>query len=131
MRNCRVTITTIAGGEENSIIRKGEMQLSSRTATVCYLEEDAKICLKVEENCVDIERKGDYTLSLHLLQGKQNKGRLGIMGSDGEIGVHTHKVAYSIGEDFLLLSLHYDLLFGEDKQQMQLRMLARLEKTED
>ena len=128
MKNCRLTITTIVNGEESSIIRKGEMQLTATSAELFYQDEDAKVHLRLEKNCAYIERKGDYTLSLNLIQGEHGIGKIGIMGSNGEIGVDTHKVAYSIGEDSLLLSLHYDLLFGEEKQKMQLRLLARYDR---
>ena len=48
------------------------------------------------------------------------------MGSEGDVEVFAHKVAYSIGRDSLLLSLQYDLLFGSEKQEMKLRILSRL-----
>ena len=88
--------------------------------------ENAVIHLKVEKNSAWIEREGDYTLFLPLKQGELRKGRLGIMGSEGDVEVFAHKVAYSIGRDSLLLSLQYDLLFGAEKQEMKLRILSRL-----
>ena len=128
MEDCRLTITTMVNGEESNIIRRGTMQLLPLSAKLSYQDEDAIVHLQLDKNCAYIERKGDYTLSLHLVPEEQNIGHIGIMGSDGEIVVYTHKVAYSIGQDSLLLSLHYDLLFGEEKQEMKLRLLARYDK---
>ena len=86
------------------------------------------IHLSVENNSAQIEREGDYTLSLPLRENQLCKGRIGIMGSEGDVGVFAHKVSYSISSDSLLLSFHYDLIFGEEKQEMKLRILSRLNK---
>jgi uncharacterized beta-barrel protein YwiB (DUF1934 family) len=125
MKDCRLTITTVVNNEENSIMRKGKMQLSPLFAELIYEENGAQVHLKVEKDCAYVERQGDYTLSLCLQQGKQTVGRIGILGSEGEVGVSAYKVAYSIGKDSFMLSLHYDLLFGEEKQEMKLRLLSR------
>ena len=69
-----------------------------------------------------LERRGDYTLSLLLKQGEISNGKLGFGGSVGDIQVKANKVSYSIGKDSLLSSLHYDLIFGEEKQEMKLRL---------
>ena len=90
MKNCKLTITTIVNGEESSIIRKGKMQLNATSAQIVYQDEDATVHIRLEKNCAYIERKGDYTLSLNLVQGEHGTGKIGIMGSDGEIGVDTH-----------------------------------------
>ena len=126
MEECKLTITTMVNGEESSILRTGKMQLTPFSAQLSYQEENAVIHLKVEKNSAWIEREGDYTLFLPLKQGEIRKGRLGIMGSEGDVEVFAHKVAYSIGRDSLLLSLQYDLLFGAEKQEMKLRILSRL-----
>ncbi len=128
MEQCRLTITTVTNGEESSIFRVGKMQLTPLAAQISYNEADAVIHVRVENNSAQIEREGDYTLSLPLQQNKLCKGRIGIMGSEGEVGVFAHKVCYSIRRDSLLLSLHYDLIFGEEKQEMKLRILSRLNK---
>ena len=127
MKECRLTITTQANGEENSIIRKGKILLSPLSAQIIYCEENAKVHLKLENNTVFIEREGDYTLSLFLEDDKQTVGKIGIGGSTGKIDVYANKVAYSISKDSVLLSLHYNLLFGEEKQEIKLRLLARIE----
>ena len=126
MKECRLTITTQANGEENSIIRKGKMQLFPLSAQIVYCEENANVYLKLENNQAFIEREGDYTLSLPLQEGETTNGQIGIGGSKGDVGVYAHKVSYSIGKDSVLLALHYDLIFGAEKQEIKLRLLARI-----
>ena len=128
MEQCRLTITTVENGEESSILRVGKMQLTPLSAQISYKEADAIIHLSVENNSAQIERKGDYTLSLPLREKQLCKGRIGIMGSEGDVEVFAHKVSYSISRNSLLLSLHYDLIFGEEKQEMKLRILSRLNR---
>ena len=53
-------------------------------------------------------------------------GEIGIGGAGGEIHTFAHRVAYSVSKDSLLLSLKYDLLISGEKQEMKLRLLARL-----
>ena len=127
MEQCRLTITTVVNGEESSILRVGKMKLMPLSAELSYKEENADIHLKVENNCAWIERQGDYTLFLPLKEQELRQGTIGIMGSEGEVGVFAHKIAYSIGKNSLMLSLHYDLLFGEEKQEMKLRILSRFD----
>lgn len=126
MKECRLTITTQANGEENSIFRKGKMQILPLSAQIEYEDENAKVCLKLENNDVYIERQGDYTLSIPLREKMKTDGKIGIGGSNGNVGVYAHKVSYSISKDSVLLVLHYDLLFGEEKQEIKLRLLARI-----
>ena len=125
MEQCRLTITTVVNGEESSILRVGKMKLMPLSAELSYKEENADIHLKVENNCAWIERQGDYTLFLPLKEQELRQGTIGIMGSEGEVGVFAHKISYSIGKNSLMLSLHYDLLFGDEKQEMKLRILSR------
>ena len=125
MKQCKLTITSVVDGEESSILRVGSMQLNPLSAQISYQEEDAIVHLRLENNRAWIEREGDYKLFLPLEQDKLCKGNIGIMGTEGEVGVFAHKIAYSIGKDSLLLSLHYHLLFGEEKQDMKLRILSR------
>ncbi len=128
MKKCRLSITTSVNGEESSIIRQGTMELMPLSAKLFYQEDNARICVFVKDNSVRIQREGDYTLSLLLQESIKNQGSIGILGSEGGIEVFAHKVNYAIGRDSLMLSLHYDLLFGQEKQEMKLRLLACLDK---
>ena len=89
---------------------------------VCYQEENAEITLVFEKEQVKLERCGDYELSLLLKQGEISDGKIGFGGSLGDIRVKANKVSYSIGKDSLLASLHYDLIFAKEKQEMKLRV---------
>ena len=125
MQTCDVTISTKTNGQENKISRHGEMELSLTSAKVSYIEENARVTLALEKGVVTIARDGDYSLFLVLERGKIREGSLGINGSEGSIHTNTYRVAYSLTENSLLLSLHYDLLTGGDPQRMQIRLFSK------
>jgi uncharacterized beta-barrel protein YwiB (DUF1934 family) len=93
---------------------------------VYYREENATVALQLEGETAIVERRGDYTLRLHLERGKTTQGELGIGGASGEIQTLTRAVQYSIREKSLLISLKYDLIISGERQNMQLRILGRL-----
>ena len=125
MQPCQLTITTIMDGNENSIIRKGTFALSLEKCVVCYREENADVQIVLQGETAFVERRGDYTLRLMLQRGKESVGVIGLGGADGEIVTYAHRVAYSMGKDSLLLSLHYDLLISGETQEMKLRLYAK------
>ena len=128
MENCKLTITTAVDGRKTELSCQGELILLPQKAILRYRQEEAAIELCLDGEGAKIQRKGDYSLSFCLKNDTETIGKLGLGGNDGEINVFTHRVAYSIGKDSLLASLHYDLLFGEDRQEMKLRILARYAK---
>ena len=125
MRKCRVTITTTIDGQENTIVREGEMELSTASAVLIYREENAatRICLSGEQ--AEIERIGDYTMHLFLTRGELTDGEIGLGGSSGGIQSFTHRIQYSTTEKTLMLSLQYDLIISGETQKMQIRLMAR------
>ena len=125
MQGCKITLTTSMDGKETQIVRKGSVSLSLSRAVVSYREENAFLTLIFEKDGVKLERRGDYSLSLLLKQGETCGGTLGFGGSVGDIRVYAHKIGYSIGKDSLLASLHYDLIFGEERQEMKLRLYVK------
>lgn len=125
MKKCRLTITTIADGQENTITRDGEMDLLSQNIRLFYREENAAVYLQLQGETARVERQGDYSLRLYLVRGEKTKGEIGIGGSSGEIETFAHTVQYSVSETSLLLSLKYDLIISGETQNMQLRLLGR------
>lgn len=125
MQDCKITLTTSVDGKETQIVRAGSVWLSLSKAVVCYREENAELTLIFEKDGVKLERRGDYALSLLLKQGGISEGILGLGNSVGNIRVHAHKINYSIGKDCLLASLHYDLIFGEERQEMKIRLYVK------
>ena len=125
MKKCRATITTVADGQENTIMREGEMELFVSSATLIYREENGSTRIHLEKECADIERIGDYTMRLRLVRGERTDGEIGLGGSTGGIEALTRRVQYSITEQSLLLSLHYDLIISGERQKMQIRLKAR------
>ena len=125
MQTCKITLTTSVDGKETQISRTGSVALSLSKTVVRYLEENAEIALIFEKEYVTLERRGDYALSLRLKEGEVSDGKLGFGGSVGDIRVKANKVSYSIGKDCLLATLHYHLLFGEEHQEMKLRLYVK------
>ena len=125
MKKCRLTITTIADGQENTITRDGEMDLLNQKIQLFYREENAAVYLQLQGETAKVERQGDYSLRLHLIRGEKAKGEIGIGGSSGEIETFAHAVQYFVSETSLLLSLKYDLIISGETQSMHLRLLGR------
>lgn len=127
MLSCKITLTTAVDGKETQIVRTGSVFLSLCKSIVRYEEDNAELTLIFEKNGVKLQRRGDYALSLLLKQGEECGGTLGFGGSVGNIRVYAHKIGYSLGKDSLLASLHYDLIFGEERQEMKLRLYVKTE----
>lgn len=127
MQQCKITLTTSADGEESQITRTGSVLLTVSKAIVCYREENAEITLTFENGGARIERRGDYELSLFLEEGKVGDGMLGLGGALGAIRTEARKISYSIGKDSLLAILHYDFIFGAERQEMKLRLYVKTE----
>ena len=125
MKKCRVTITTVVDGQENTIVREGEMEFSTASATLVYREENAATRIYLEGEKADIERIGDYTMRLHLIRGQLTDGEIGLGGASGGIQSFTHRIQYSATEQSLLLSLGYNLMISGETQRMQIRLMAR------
>lgn len=125
MKACEVSIITMVDGEKRSFSCKGSMEVSVFGTQIFYSEPNANVQVSLGKETATIVRQGDYTLSLLLKRGEMTAGKLGIGGNEGEIQVYTYKVEYSIRENAVMAILHYDLLMGDGRQQMKLRMVAR------
>ena len=125
MKKCRVMITTVVDGQEHTITREGEMELSVTAVTLVYREERGSTRIHLEGECADIHRIGDYTMGLHLVCEERTEGEIGLGGSSGKIESFTHRIQYSTTEQSLLLFLHYDLLISGERQEMQIRLMSR------
>ena len=122
MQVCKITLTTTVDGTETQIVKTGYASLSPLRSVVAYQEENAAITLIFEKGSVKIERRGDYELFLLLEQDKLSTGEIGLGDALGKLQAHTHKLSYSVGKASLLALLHYDLLFGDERQEMKLRV---------
>ena len=130
MSHCYFTITTIADGQENSITGEGMLTLSAFGASLSYLDGDTHTAVVFSKDEATLSREGAYSLHLSLKEGETRSGSLGINSEFGEVSVKTRLLRYSIQKDSLLASMKYDLDFGVDTQEMQLRIYAKTLKTE-
>lgn len=128
MEYCLLNITTSVDGQESEFSCKGTLSLSTRSATLSYSQENALVTLVLDGESATIDRVGDYSLRLPLKKGERSVGMLGLGESGGEIVCFSHKITYSISKNSLLAFLHYDLYFGQEIQEMKLRILARYTK---
>ena len=124
MQACKLTIISKADGKDVKSVRSGEIEYSADEIRLTYAEENAFVTIVLFNGGARIRREGDYALALHLKNGEICDGELGLGGSVGTVRTKTRQVSYKLSERSLLLTLQYDLLFGEDAQKMSLRIRA-------
>ncbi len=125
MQLCKMTLTTEVDGQKSEQIRMGKLEWTSIGVRLTYKEENAQVAVAVEKGEGRIERRGDYSLTLRLLEGKTTQGGIGLGGSEGEISVYTDRVDLEHKENAVNVVLQYRLLFGEESQDMRLRIQAQ------
>jgi hypothetical protein len=89
-----------------------------------YAETDGVSVLRFHNGYAEIERAGGYGMRLTLKEGERSVGALSLGGQDGELLAFTHKISYSKTQNRFFALLKYDLLFGEEKQEMRVRVQA-------
>ena len=125
MRKCSLTIVTTVDGQETSFSSEAELEGTLLFARLQYMQDGAKTILQFKDRKVFIQRKGDYSMQLHLEEGKTTLGQLTIGTNVGEFPITTKRIAYTITEKSLLASLHYQLMFEGAIQEMKIRLNAR------
>lgn len=124
-RVCKISITTTVDGEETQATRTGSLRISFSEIRLSYGEENGSVTLKIQKDRAEIMRSGDYSMCLPLHRERRTQGKIGVLGSEGDVEIYTKRLAYSTTDTSLMLSMHYDLIFGSDVQKMQIRLLAR------
>ena len=131
MQDAYLTISTTVDGKESRMSCKAELELVSTSASLRYRDENASVSLSLYGDSLTIERVGDYGLYLPLTENAYTVGRISIAGQDGNVKIYTERLAYTIGKSTLLLQLFYTLFFGEEKQEMRLRVRAAQNHSEE
>ena len=124
MQDCTLTILSKADGRETKSHRSGKIEITAEEIRLAYAEENAFVTITLQDSRAKVRREGDYALALDLQKGKTCEGELGLGGSSGTIRTKTRQIFYTLKEKSLLLTLQYDLLFGDDAQAMSLRIRA-------
>lgn len=124
MQDCKFTIISKADGKETKSVRKGKIEITADEIRLAYAEDNAYVTIILQDGRAKVHREGDYALVLDLKNGEICDGELGLGGSVGTIRTKTRNVSYSLKEKSLLLTLQYDLLFGDGAQKMSLRIRA-------
>ena len=119
-QNCDLTLKSIVDGSETLFYAKGALEWSDTEIKLVYQEEDASFCLTFCDDEAFVERKGDYTLRLKLVNGELTQGEIGINGNFGELEIRTHNIEASCSEKKLNIRLRYDILLGDEAQEMEL-----------
>lgn len=129
IKKCDLTLKSIVDGAENLFCVEGRLEDRAGKFKVCYREDPAIVhIIFVAQGEANIDREGDYTLRLPLKQGELTQGELGINGNTGNLGVRTQSIEYTFTEDGLSAQLRYDLLLGDDVQEMDLQIQAKVRK---
>ena len=128
MQYCTISIATTVDGQQTTAKYHGNMQVSASLVRLIYTEENAKVDILLSATHGEIVREGDYSFQLPLKTGETLQGKIGINGNQGEVGVYTDKIAFSTSENGLLAQLHYHLIFGQERQDMRLRIHATVDK---
>lgn len=131
MQHGFLTIVTTVDGEESRFSCKAEMELSSLSALLRYHDGNADVTISFSREEILIQRVGDYSMRLPLHEGEQTSGVLTLAGNEGRLSVYTHKATYCLRKNALLAQLHYILDFGEEKQEMRLRINASMNSSEE
>lgn len=125
MQPCSLKIVSVIDGAEKVFSREGEMELEAFSAILCYKEDGGRVCLRIKNGNVFVERTGDYELRLALREGETTEGLVGLSGMEGRVQVVARKIGFSIGKNSLLLSMKYALRFDCGMQETSLRLIAR------
>ena len=128
MRACQVHITTTADGKESRFVCQGTLGVETREIRLRYTEASGTTELYFDGNAVIITRQGDYSMRLLLRKGEICMGMLGISGSEGVVQTQTDRIAYSVKDCGVTMTLHYALVFGLERQAMKIKIAAKYDK---
>ena len=131
LKACFLTIVTTTDGVSSTVNKNGELELSNSVSWVRYHDENALVSVVFEENTARLLREGDYALDIPLKENAKTVGKLGFGENVGKIDVYCNKLSYAVKGGSMLASIHYTLDFGNEKQEMQIRITAREKKAEE
>lgn len=123
-KECALRIKSIVEGQENVFSLGGRIEKSEKDIKLFYQEEESKVQVTFQDGKAWVDREGDYSLKLPLIEGLITQGTLGINGNSGNLDIFTHWIEYSLLNGKLSARLRYDILLGENAQEMELLIQA-------
>jgi uncharacterized beta-barrel protein YwiB (DUF1934 family) len=123
-KNCVLLLKSIVDGSENVFSLEGRIEKSEDAIKLFYREEGANTQVIFQTGKVCVNREGDYSLRIPLVEGLITKGELELNGNTGELDIFTHGLSYSLSNGQLTARLRYDILLGDNAQEMELLMQA-------
>lgn len=121
-------VTQIDEEQETSSSFAAEMEISPSSVLLRYTESGSLVVLALKNDEITIDRTGDYNFHLRLKEGQNLPASLGVAGASGDLTAYTDFLRYSVKKNSFLLSMKYALLFANgEKQEMKIRLVARLE----
>ena len=121
---CALRIKSIVDGQENIFSLDGKIEKSEKDIKLFYREEESESQVTFQDGKAWVDREGEYSLKLPLIEGLITQGTLGINGNSGNLDIFTHCIEYSLLNGKLSARLRYDILLGENAQEMELLIQA-------
>ncbi len=127
-KGCALLIKSIVDGKENVFSLDGRIEKSEESIKLYYREQESATQVTFQDGKAWVDREGDYSLQLPLIEGLITQGRLGINGNTGDLDIFTHSLSYSLQNRQLTARLRYDLLLGDNAQEMELLIQADIQE---
>ena len=119
-------IVTAVDGQETQKTWDAICDFGTTSVAIEYRDEQSLVKMLIKDGRAEIERKGDYGLTMSFEEGKATKVILEIAGNVGEISAETYRLGYLLSEKSCMVHLHYALIFSEtEKQEINLRLHAK------
>lgn len=132
MKRVHVRIVSEIDGKKSISGGRGELSRDLISTTLFYSIGEDRVTVFVSDEEVVMEREGSCYLRLVFRPGQSTEGIVGLSrDQSGEIAVFTEKAECELFADGQRIELKYYLLFGEEKQETVLRLIAKTEQAEE
>lgn len=132
IKKVHVRIISEIDGEKSISGSRGELERGMLFANLYYPVGEDRVTLRVTGQEIVMEREGSCYLRLSFRPGRISEGLIGhSKTSFGEVKIDTSTALCEWAADGIRITLKYALLFGEERQETSLRLIAKTEKSEE